>query len=72
LKGRDFTAHVAFRDEATIHLSGTVEGRNVKIWGIINLHAVTEITRGGAYFSAFVLCPKKLSATSFLADSTVN
>jgi hypothetical protein len=58
LKGRNFTVHVTVREEATIRLSGTVEGREVEIWGIINPHAVTEVTRDDAYFSAFVLHPK--------------
>jgi len=48
LKVRNFTAHVSVRDEAAIYLSGTVDGRNVKIWGIINPPAVTEVARDSA------------------------
>jgi hypothetical protein len=48
-----FPEKVQFSDEATFHISGAVNLRNVRIWGSENPHAYVEHQRDSPKFNVF-------------------
>ena len=54
-----FLEKVQFSDEATLHVSGAVNRRNVSIWGSENPHAYVEHQRDSPKVNVFVQSPVK-------------
>jgi len=65
-----FLERVQFSDEATFHVSGAVNHRNVRIWGSENPHAYVEHQR---YSKANVFCAVSRQKVygPFFAEETV-
>ena len=62
-------AKIIFSDEATFHLSGKVNGYNVRIWGSENPQATLEVERDSPKLNVFVPYQNRLcTARSSLRD----
>ena len=63
---------VQFSDEATFHVSGAVNHRNVRIWGSENPHAYVEHQRDSPKVSVFcAISSQKVYSPFFFAVETV-
>ena len=67
-----FLEKVQFSDEATFHISGAVNRRNVRIWGSENPHAYVEHQRDSPKFNVFcAISSQKVYSPFFFAEETV-
>jgi hypothetical protein len=61
-----------FRDETTFHVSGTVNRRNIRIWGSENPHDYVEHHRDSPKFNVFfAISSQKVYGPFFFVDQTV-
>jgi hypothetical protein len=67
-----FLKKVQFSDEATFHVSGAVDRRNVRIWRSENPHACVKHQRDSPKFSVFcAISSQKVHGPFFFAEETV-
>ena len=67
-----FLEKVEFSDEATFHVSGAVNRRNVKIWGSENPHAYVEHQHDSPKVNVFcAISSEKVYGPFFFAEETV-
>jgi len=67
-----FVEKVQFSDEATFHVSGSVNRRNVRIWGSENPHAYVEHQRVSPKVNVFcAISSQKVYDPFFFAEETV-
>jgi len=68
----NFLEKVQFSDEATFHVSGAVNCRNVRIWGSENPHAYVGHKRGSPKVNVFcAISSHKVYGPFFFAEETV-
>jgi hypothetical protein len=69
----DFLPNVIFIDDATFHLSGTVNHHNVRVWGLENPREITEPARGSPEVNVFcTLSVNKVYGLLFVEHSITN
>lgn len=69
----DFLKKVCFSDEATFHVSGTINRHNVRIWGSETPHAVVELQRDSPKVNVWCgLMHNKIIGPFFFIETTVN
>lgn len=68
----DFLSGVMFSDEATFHVSGTVNTHNVRIWGSQNPHTIREKVRDSPKVNVWcgLMC-NRIIGPFFFAEKTV-
>jgi len=68
----NFLEKVQFSDEATFHVRGAVNRRNVRIWGSENPHVYVEHQRDSPKVNVFcAISSQKVYGPSFFAEETV-
>jgi hypothetical protein len=53
MEDEDFIGRLVFTDEATFHVNGKVNRRNLRIWGTENLHSTIEHVRDSPKINVF-------------------
>ena len=67
-----FLEKVQFSDEATVHVSGAVNRRNVSLWGSENPHAYVKNQCDSPKMNAFcAISSQKVYGPFFFAEETV-